>query len=87
VESYKFDPNLLVKGENLSIEVNGTLSKVIDVGAYVNLKVKYGILTVARKTIDLCEKISALNRVCPLKKGHFHISEVVKVPTSMRKWF
>ncbi|ORZ16213.1 hypothetical protein BCR42DRAFT_465511, partial [Absidia repens] len=85
VGSYQFSPNLLIKGEELHIEASGTINEAIYAGAYVNLKVKYGIFTVANKTIDLCEKITLIKKECPLKKGSFHISEVVDVPTSMRK--
>jgi hypothetical protein len=86
INSYHFNPSSLVKGEDFQIDVTGSLSEPIDVGAYVNLKLKYGSFTVLKATLDLCDKITAIDKQCPLKEGPFQVNEVVQIPTTMRKF-
>ena len=50
----------------MTISLNGTLSKQLDDGAYVDVTVKLGLITLFRKTLNLCEEAE---NSCPIAAG------------------
>lgn len=55
-------------GTPLSISATGLLNADIEEGATLHLQVKYGLITIIKTTIDLCENVQRVNLTCPLKK-------------------
>jgi hypothetical protein len=44
------------------------------------VEIKYGYVRLPTQKIDICTNIGAVNKTCPIKKGDFEISTVVKIP-------
>ena len=68
------------RGETLSVEAVGIFSQDIEEGAYINLSVKYGLITLIRQTADLCEQLKSVDQECPVKKGETKITKDVEIP-------
>ena len=48
------------------IEATGTFTKEIEEGAYVNLSVKWGLISLIKTTTDLCEQLKEVDEECPI---------------------
>ena len=59
-------------GESLSIKASGVLLDTVEEGATVLLEVKYGLITLLKQQVDLCE--------CPLEKGPLVVAKEVELP-------
>ena len=70
----------LSSGETLTIEATGTLLDDVDEGATVLLEVRWGLITLLRQQVDLCEQIENVDLKCPLKKGELLLSKEVELP-------
>lgn len=49
-------------------------------GAYVNLVVKYGLITLISQTADLCDQLSNVDLQCPLEEGKMVLTKDVELP-------
>ena len=67
-------------GQTLTIEAKGTLKEEVKKGAYALLEVKYGLITLIRQTVDLCDQIKNVALECPLKKGDMTLTKEVELP-------
>lgn len=57
-------------GKELLIEAEGMIKEPIQDGAYVEVIVKIGVITLIRKTFDLCEEMQKNDVLdCPVHKG------------------
>lgn len=56
------------------------MQKEITNGATVLLEVKYGLITLLRQKVDLCEQIENVDLHCPLKKGEISVKKQVDLP-------
>lgn len=74
------DNDCLNRGKNLTIEAIGTFSEDVSEGAYVDLQVKYGLIRLINKRVDLCEQVGNVDMKCPLKEGKTVIKKDVEVP-------
>ncbi|RKF61660.1 Phosphatidylglycerol/phosphatidylinositol transfer protein [Erysiphe neolycopersici] len=83
LDSIDLTPIVPKKGEILLIKARGKLLQQIVKGAYVRVKVSYGLITLYQRDIDLCEEISNLHLTCPLEKGTFTIEKKVELPSSI----
>jgi len=84
IESVDLSPNPPEAGVTLTIIANGTLTKPIAKGAYVNLQVKYNnIITLIKQTVDLCEQVVNVDLECPLDKGSITIKKDVELPSQI----
>ena len=70
----------LTSGKPLSITATGTLKENVEAGAYVVLQVKYGLITLVKQTVDLCEQVKNVELSCPLDKGDLTIKKDVDLP-------
>lgn len=70
-------------GQTLSIKATGTLKQDVAAGAYANIIVKYGVITLLRTTIDLCEEIQKVDLKCPLKAGEMTLTKDVELPNKI----
>ncbi|OJI86241.1 hypothetical protein ASPTUDRAFT_187642 [Aspergillus tubingensis CBS 134.48] len=80
IDHVDLTPNPPLPGKTLTIQATGTLNEKIEEGAYVNLEVKYGLITLVRQTADLCEQIVNVDLECPLEKGEMTLTKQVELP-------
>ncbi|KAI4135366.1 MAG: hypothetical protein LQ347_000732 [Umbilicaria vellea] len=80
IQNVNLAPNPPTPGNTLSIEAVGLFSQDIEKGAYINLSVKYGLITLIRQTADLCEQLKNVDQDCPVKKGETKITKDVELP-------
>jgi len=83
IERVDLNPNPPKPGLTLKIEASGVFSKDVEKGAYVSLQVKYGLITLIRQTVDLCEQIESVDLKCPLKKGPMTFTKEVEIPSQV----
>ena len=69
-------------GKTLTIKAHGNFTEVVEEGAYMNLQVKYGLITLIKQTADLCEQMSNVDEECPLS-GEKTITKDVELPTTI----
>lgn len=67
-------------GHELVIQANGTVKKTIRQGAYIKLVVKYGLIKLLSRDVDLCEQIGEVDLKCPVEPGDRIISKTVDLP-------
>ena len=49
-------------------------------GAYINLSVKLGLITLLRRREDLCEQMKQVDKECPLQVGELTLGREVELP-------
>ena len=64
----------------MTISAKGTLLERIDQGATVNLEVKWGLITLIKQTVDLCDELKNVDLECPLEKGSMILTKEVDLP-------
>lgn len=64
----------------LLIEAKGDFSREVGPGSYVQISVKYGLITLIRQTADLCEQMKNVNEECPLD-GEKVIRKEIALPS------
>ncbi len=69
-----------IRGNTLTIEASGILSKDVDDGAYADIVVKYGLITLVKMKVDLCQEGKKIDLNCPLKKGPMKLTKDVDLP-------
>lgn len=67
-------------GDTLTITASGTFHETITKGAIVNVEVKWGVITLVKQTMDLCEQIENVDLKCPLEKGKMTLTKQVDLP-------
>nr|POE54440.1 phosphatidylglycerol/phosphatidylinositol transfer protein [Quercus suber] len=67
--SVDLTPNPPKAGASLSITAKGKLAEKVEEGAQIHLSVKYGVITIIRQTVDLCDNADKVDLKCPLPKG------------------
>lgn len=71
--------NTYLSGQKLLIEAAGTFTEKVEQGAYINLSVKYGLITLIRMKADLCDQMKEVDEECPLS-GAKVIKKEVDIP-------
>jgi hypothetical protein len=74
------DSLYVFRGQKLTISAKGTLLERIDKGATVNLVVKWGLITLIKQTVDLCDELKNVDLECPLEKGEMTLTKEVELP-------
>lgn len=64
----------------MTISAKGTLLERVEKGATVNLEVKWGLITLIKQTVDLCDEIKNVDLECPLEKGEMILTKEVELP-------
>ncbi|KAB8069014.1 Phosphatidylglycerol/phosphatidylinositol transfer protein [Aspergillus leporis] len=80
IKSVNLTPNPPLPGKALVIKAEGTLHERIEDGAYVLLEVKYGLITLIRQEVNLCEQIVNVDLKCPLETGDMTLTKQVDLP-------
>jgi hypothetical protein len=80
IDSVDLSPNPPLPGETLTITASGTFHETITEGAIVNVEVKWGVITLVKQTMDLCDQIENVDLKCPLEKGRMTLTKQVDLP-------
>jgi len=80
IDSVTLSPNPPKAGQKLTITASGTVGEKVVEGAYVNLVVKYGLITLISQTADLCDQLENVDLKCPLEKGKMVLTKEVELP-------
>lgn len=67
-------------GKILNIKASGILNERIEQGATVSLEVKWGLITLIKQTVDLCDELKNVDMECPLEKGEMVLTKQVELP-------
>lgn len=46
----------------------------------MNLEVKWGLITLIKQTVDLCDELKNVDLECPLEKGEMVLTKEVDLP-------
>ncbi|RPA95305.1 phosphatidylglycerol/phosphatidylinositol transfer protein [Choiromyces venosus 120613-1] len=80
IERVNLLPNPPVPGQPLTIEAVGTLKEAVNPGAIVYVTVKYGLITLVKQELDLCDHVDEVDLKCPIEKGKLVLAKVVDIP-------
>jgi len=83
LEYADLSPNPPKPGQTLTITAKGKILEDIQMGAYVLLTVKYGLIKLVSTTADLCEQIKNVDMECPVDKGVITITKKVEIPNEV----
>lgn len=80
IEHINLIPNPPEAGQNLTIEAAGVFLKDVEEGAYVLLDVRWNLVRLLHRPVDLCEQVENVDLHCPLKKGETVIRKTMELP-------
>lgn len=80
IHDIKLTPDPPQKGQELRIQGSGYFKETVYEGAYVDVLVKYGIVTLYSKRLDLCEQAPEVEESCPIEKGNHTVDKLVELP-------
>jgi len=80
IEYINISPDPPLKGKELAIDAAGYLKETVGEGSYIVLTVKYGIIKILGKTMDLCEQTQKVDKSCPLEEGKQTLVTTVELP-------
>jgi len=83
IETVDLVPNPPEAGKTLVISATGVLHDVVSQGAYVDIVVKYGMITLIKKTFDLCENAGQVDLECPVDQGKLILEKSVDLPAAI----
>lgn len=66
----------MIRGKDLQIKAKGNFTQKVEQGAYINLSVKYGLITLINTKADLCEQMKEVDETCPLNGAKDFTKEV-----------
>ena len=69
-----------LSGSTLTVTAKGNLTEKVDKGAYINLQVKYGLITIIKQTADLCYTVKNVDLDCPIDDGETKLTKDVELP-------
>ncbi|KAJ3213968.1 Phosphatidylglycerol/phosphatidylinositol transfer protein [Clydaea vesicula] len=76
-------PDPPVRGQSITLTIEGTLSEDVVDGAYADIKVKLGLIKLLETKVDLCSEIKNVDLTCPLKEGELTIVKQVDIPNEV----
>ncbi|KAI8373157.1 ML domain-containing protein [Radiomyces spectabilis] len=83
IDYITLDPDPPMRGQNLTIDFKGTLSKEVPEGTVAHVEVKFGRISLLRKDFDLCHEIENLEEHCPIPKGELVFTKQVTLPSQI----
>ncbi|KAL9060991.1 MAG: hypothetical protein Q9206_000789 [Seirophora lacunosa] len=66
IDNVDLEPNPPEKGKELLIKARGNFTEEVEQDAYINISVKYGLITLINTKADLCEQMKQVDEECPL---------------------
>ncbi|KAG2188417.1 hypothetical protein INT44_001170 [Umbelopsis vinacea] len=85
IDYINLTPDPPVKGQPLDIEFKGWLSERVENGSYIDLTVKFGVVKLLQKRLDLCDQAKEIDTQCPIAAGEFTFTKSVDLPNEIRK--
>ncbi|KAI4245979.1 MAG: hypothetical protein L6R40_002195 [Gallowayella cf. fulva] len=76
IHNVDLDPNPPKKGKALRIKAMGNFTQKVEQDAYINLSVKYSLITLINTKADLCEQMKQVDESCPLQGPKDFIKDV-----------
>lgn len=70
------EADLQRRGKPLQIKAKGNFTQKVEQDAYINLSVKYGLITLVNTKADLCEQMKEVDETCPLEGAKDFTKEV-----------
>ena len=67
---------MLHRGKSLQIKAKGNFTEKVEKDAYIDLSVKYGLITLVNTKADLCEQMKEVDETCPLEGAKDFTKEV-----------
>ncbi|KAL8769715.1 MAG: hypothetical protein Q9209_004331 [Squamulea sp. 1 TL-2023] len=67
INNVDLDPNPPEIGKALQIKAKGNFTEKVEQDAYINLSVKYGLITLINTKADLCAQMKEVDESCPLE--------------------
>ncbi|KAL8735227.1 MAG: hypothetical protein Q9166_001103 [cf. Caloplaca sp. 2 TL-2023] len=67
IDNVDLDPNPPQKGKALQIKAKGNFTEKVEQDAYIDLSIKYGLITLVNTKADLCEQMKEVDESCPLE--------------------
>ncbi|KAG0133371.1 putative phosphatidylglycerol/phosphatidylinositol transfer protein [Tuber indicum] len=83
IEKVDLTPNPPIRGKPLTIQVVGVLKYKVSHGAHVDVTVKYGLVTLMKKSLNICDHVDELGLECPIDQGKVTLTKVIDVPKSI----
>lgn len=86
IHNVKLIPDSPIKGENLTVIVNGTLEKDVIVGAKLTTLFKFMNIALFRQTFDVCKELENTPDApmkCPIEKGDKLWKYTFNIPDNM----
>ncbi|KAF5377590.1 hypothetical protein D9615_005331 [Tricholomella constricta] len=82
IQSIHVSPDPPQPGKDLTVEVVGKATRVIEEGAYADVTVKLGLVKLLQKQFDVCEEARKANASiqCPIQDGSYNVSQTVALP-------
>ena len=80
IDKLVISPNPPERGQNLTILASGSVKEDIKAGAYVQVEVKYGFITLIKTKLDLCEQTEKVDLSCPIEEGTITLERTVELP-------
>jgi hypothetical protein len=71
-----------LSGKPLEVKLTGTVTDIIDEGAYMDIVVKLGRIKILKTTFDICETFRDYNTTiqCPVKPGSYEVTHTADLP-------
>ncbi|KAI4120482.1 MAG: hypothetical protein LQ338_006992 [Usnochroma carphineum] len=66
IDNVDLDPNPPQKGKPLQIKARGNFTEKVEQDAYIDIQVKYGLITLVNTKADLCDQMKEVDETCPL---------------------
>ncbi|KAG0134426.1 putative Phosphatidylglycerol/phosphatidylinositol transfer protein [Tuber indicum] len=80
IEKINLTPNRPIRGKRLTIQVVVALKEMISQGAHVDVSVKYGLITLMKHSLNICDHVHELGLECPINQGKLTLTKVIDVP-------
>ncbi|KAF9373047.1 Phosphatidylglycerol/phosphatidylinositol transfer protein [Podila verticillata] len=80
IKYININPDPPARGQNLTIDAMGVLSKDVLHGATIELLVKTGVIKLLQKKLDFCDEAAKIDKNCPLLAGDQFLQHTVELP-------
>ena len=86
IKSIELNPPAPIKGEKLTVNINGYLEKEVNEGSQLKMFLKFMKIGLLRKTFDVCDELDNTEDApmkCPIEVGDKSWSYGFDIPSSM----
>ncbi|CAO3666028.1 unnamed protein product [Rhizopus stolonifer] len=76
----KIDPEVFVRGQNITMELKGFLLEDIVSGSFLDVSMKIGMFPFLKFRFDFCDSVVEFGEACPFPKGDINILKDIYLP-------